>query len=762
MQVLIAYPFKSEIPYRDKVIYLPELVQDESNLRAAIRQHRPYVIIVGNNSVGSETLELWRSIISYDTQLTIIRRGSSLSRIHVHRAKQLNINVLNTLGVNSRFVAEYMIEHLHIPNDGTCSTIGIIGSGAIGSRIAYRLCRAKHNVNVYSPSLTDPDETVRNKIRRRKGIASSNINISMTPEQAVRNATHVILAFDADRVTNINEQLSKEFFQIIPSGARLVSVTEFRTFAPGALDVLIERVRQGQISARLDSHAFDLITIKDPPKELEAVSAAMTVPGCSETMDQAAFVLLANVVLEQSFKSPLPFLIDSSRKNEEITIIGAGIMGLVTAFFLSESGYKVTIIDEHNRPEANNEFNQNEISCRGTTLDGCDARHASITETMPHAVFYRIDSLRKYPLDNGGWRIIHDQFNNRELVWIDRFTELAGYPELVVNLFNRFISNINRCGIKLWDHISQNYPNVVQDTIKNRRIIRVCPSLTSLNTVSSFQTKYHTNEDNLQILSHSQVLEKIPCLVLADEDAAGIEVPGFTINDVKLCHNMIEFLENNPNVKFKWLTQVRSIDNISSSKIIFTSSLNQLDCPLLDNVSLAVQGVLGCWTKLPNVHLIKNGFKIVEKDPIGVINVTPSYNEQYLYVTGCFAFCGQRGVVQSPYLNQLIELFYSTIRSYLPDEIGASESETLPIRFCIRPMTPDGMPVIAQLINENKEQQVYFVGGTNAGGFVESPVLAAVVLDLFQGSTNDTSLCHVYRSLRLDRYTLLFNLNSSD
>ncbi|CAF5100350.1 unnamed protein product [Rotaria sp. Silwood1] len=77
-------------------------------------------------------------------------------------------------------------------------------------------------------------------------------------------------------------------------------------------------------------------------------------------------------------------------------------------------------------------------------------------------------------------------------------------------------------------------------------------------------------------------------------------------------------------------------------------------------------------------------------------------------------------------------------------------------------MTPDGMPVIAQLINENKEQQVYFVGGTNAGGFVESPVLAAVVLDLIQGSTNDTSLCHVYRSLRLDRYTLLFNLNSSD
>ncbi|CAF5146710.1 unnamed protein product, partial [Rotaria sp. Silwood1] len=104
----------------------------------------------------------------------------------------------------------------------------------------------------------------------------------MTAEQAVTNATHVVLAIDADQVKNVKEQLSKEFFQIIPNGARLVSVTEFCVFAQGALDILIERVRQGQISALLDSHAFDISTIKDPPTQLETVSAAMKVPGCGE------------------------------------------------------------------------------------------------------------------------------------------------------------------------------------------------------------------------------------------------------------------------------------------------------------------------------------------------------------------------------------------------------------------------------------------------------------------------------------------------
>ncbi|CAF2511395.1 unnamed protein product [Rotaria sp. Silwood2] len=95
--------------------------------------------------------------------------------------------------------------------------------------------------------------------------------------------------------------------------------------------------------------------------------------------------------------------------------------------------------------------------------------------------------------------------------------------------------------------------------------------------------------------------------------------------------------------------------------------------------------------------------QITEKEPIGVVNVTPSYNEQHLYVTGAFAFCGQRRFAQSAYLNRLIELFYSTIRSYLSDEINASESEMLPTRFCIHPMTSDGMPIILQFTAENKK-----------------------------------------------------------
>jgi glycine/D-amino acid oxidase-like deaminating enzyme len=687
-----------------------------------------------------------------DIQLTIIRRGSSLSRIDLNCSKEFKIKVLNTLSVNSRFVVEYIIEHLHLSNNN--EIISIIGSGAIGGRIGDRLNKLRYKINIYSPSLTNPDEFQRKKIANSKGIGAPEINISMTAEQTLENATHVIIAIDAEKVTKKTEQLSKRFFQLIPNGSRIVSVSEFRVFEEGAIEIIIDRIKKGEITARLDSHSFDLSTIKDHLAGLETFSAAMKGPGCGQAMDQAALIVLSDIILQKSFKSPLGFKINPLEVPEEVTIIGAGILGLITGFFLCENGYQVNIIDEHICPYEN----KNEISDNcNPTLDGFDARHASITETMPHAVFYRKDSLIKYPLDHGGWRIIDTQFNNEEIKWIDKFNELSGYRELIVYLINQFISNINRLGIQLWEQIFEKYPQIVQNTIKNHRIIRICSSLTLLNVVSSFQSKYHQNDnDNILKLSHSQVLQRIPSLVLKDGDAGGIEVPGFTINHQQFCINLIKYLETKTNVTFKWSNQIQSINNIHSSKIIFASSLNNLN--FLSNLSLAIQGVLGCSIQIPNKDSIKFGFKITEKEPIGVINVTPSYDEQYLYITGAFAFTGQRGIVRSKYLKQLVELFHSTIRSYLPEEIESYESEILTTKFCIRPMTPDGMPIIHKLnYDSNKKQDIYFIGGTNAGGFVQAPVLATLILDLIKGSTNDTDLCHIYRSLRLDRNTLIFN-----
>jgi glycine/D-amino acid oxidase-like deaminating enzyme len=652
-----------------------------------------------------------------------------------------------------------MIDGLELPAEGLCATVAIIGSGAIGRRVAQRLSAAKHKITIYSPSLATTNGSDLEQIRRSKGIALENIDIARTPEEAVQNATHVVIAIDADRVTNNDQKLSQRFFERIPNGARVISVTEFRVFAEGALNILLDRVHQNQLTALLDSHCFDLTCIEDSSANLKAVPAAMLGVGCGEAMDQAALVVLSNAVLKQSFESSLSDFITGGEKCEEVTVIGAGITGLVCALMLARDGYSVIVIDENVRPIVTLEPFSKHISCKGSTLDGYIARQASVTETMPHALPYRKECLKREPLNQGGWQVIDDNVEPKEKAWIDRFIQLACHPELVGNLFTQFVSTINRRGLKFWEDLFEMIPQLEENAVSSRRIIRVCPNAVSLDIVHAYQTKYHDTDDQVIRLSRADVHELLPGLVLADSNAGGVEVPGFSVNVQQLSSNLIDHLEQKEKVTFRWSTQVKTLDDLSS-KVVLASEFGRIDSDLVNIVSQVVQDVVGCWIKIPNVHSIDHAFKITENDPMGIMNVIPSVDRQNLFVTGGFGFIGQHKSFHPKRLTQLINIFLNTVRRYLPEEIEARESEPQLPKLYFRPMTPDGMPIVTELKSGNKQkQQVYYVGGSNSGEFVQAPLLATLLIDLMRDQTSNSMLCHVYRSLDINRDTLQLKID---
>ena len=205
---------------------------------------------------------------------------------------------------------------------------------------------------------------------------------------------------------------------------------------------------------------------------------------------------------------------------------------------------------------------------------------------------------------------------------------------------------------------------------------------------------------------------------------------------------------------FRWSTQVKTLDNLSP-KVVLASELGRIDSDLVNVISQVVQYVIGCWIKLPNVHSIEHAFKITELDPIGVINVTPSLDRHNLFVTGGFGFIGQHKFPDPERFKQLIHIFLETIRRYLPNELEAAESELSIPKLYFRSMTPDGMPIVTELKNGNKQkQQVYYVGGSNSGEFVQAPLLATLLIDLMRDHTNNSILYHVYQSLDINRDTL--------
>ncbi|CAF1384767.1 unnamed protein product [Didymodactylos carnosus] len=314
MKVLIAYPFPSvSNNFGDKLWkYIPNL--DEDGLQAEIATYKPDSVIVGNNVVNAETLQKWRTAMGSLATLSIIRRSSSKSDIDIKKADSLNINHYRTLSVNAPTLS------------------AVIGCGATGRRVIERLIREGHTVKVYSPSLANCScEEEQENVAKSKGLAHhERIYFASSLEEAVKNVNYIAIAIDATQV-----------------------------------------VATGELSILFDSHYRDVKHLLDriPPdnKTFEVRSNAMYNFGCQQAIDQAALIVLASIIVEQTIDTRINFR-QVPGPQEHIIIVG-----LVSALLLSQRGYRVTIVDSHEKPLVGRLISDN-------------FRHATTTESITHHI----------------------------------------------------------------------------------------------------------------------------------------------------------------------------------------------------------------------------------------------------------------------------------------------------------------------------------------------------------------------------------------
>src|SRR5437867_413043 len=86
------------------------------------------------------------------------------------------------------------------------------------------------------------------------------------------------------------------------------------------------------------------------------------------------------------------------RHKSEVIVIGAGIVGLMSAYQLEKAGFPVTVFDAGPDPSLANY----DRSKAGTTFRGGNARHISASETSPHATASRSGIIYKLT-SQGGW-----------------------------------------------------------------------------------------------------------------------------------------------------------------------------------------------------------------------------------------------------------------------------------------------------------------------------------------------------------------------
>lgn len=376
---------------------------------------------------------------------------------------------------------------------------------------------------------------------------------------------------------------------------------------------------------------------------------------------------------------------------KQIQIVGAGITGLLAALRLCKNS-KITVIDLGPDPRRSQNLS-------GSTYSGFDARHVSFTETTPWTSQHRFDLIMKSSAE-GGWLCIpKDELNDFDKEWISQFQEASHNSDRHKENTLQVIE-LNKKGIAEWEKLANEY-----DFLKPINDETVMPIIC------------RTNDDLLSEFGFESSLDKRCKLYENTKNDLGT-VGYFTLYGKSyliktICVNLINYLESQ-GVLFRWSEPFSKAD---TDLIVWCSGVSAQASEILKEYDILFGGVIGCWILLNNPGITK-ACKIYGPEPVNYLNITPF--EDKLFISGGYGFVGTRTYSEAVSLAQpIMDQMIKELKNWFP------ESEIKEKAFCIRPATPDGVPILMK-DNLNHTPTIFAVGHC-AGGFTQAPYTAKVI-----------------------------------
>lgn len=411
---------------------------------------------------------------------------------------------------------------------------------------------------------------------------------------------------------------------------------------------------------------------------------------------------------------------------KKVNIVGSGIVGLLSAYYLSQAGFKISVFDSGPNPLT--DYNKDKA---GATFSGGNARHVSATETSPHA---SSSMTRQIYIrgDKGGWlaKDVHN-LTLAEKAWMDEFELVTQSPELFTQ-FTKTVIEVNNLGKDLWRKLMIQDP----DLFTNVQIQQ--PLTVFFLDESTFKSEKNVETAANPLypprpLTKKEIIKEYP--VMADAVrrkiiAGGLVLDGFALNAISFCANIIRRLLSQ-GVSFSWDTEVTSSQKLDPAEYyLISTGARKQDFLTGTSSHQKIMGVAGVWITIPNPGL-KEAFKVACPYPTGYINGT--LEGKNLLLSGGYGFIGQDYLDrQNPGIQTLFEDMKRNVQSVFPESFKkALREDSLDERVCVRPMKPSGLGVFE--IMKKGKSKVIFTGANSAGGFTQAPVLAAAVLDTLNG-----------------------------
>lgn len=378
-----------------------------------------------------------------------------------------------------------------------------------------------------------------------------------------------------------------------------------------------------------------------------------------------------------------------------IAVIGAGIAGLLPAYFLAKKGYDVTVYEQENYPAMRTSY--------------ANGGQVSVSNSEVWTRWSNIIKGFKWILKKDAPLLIRPSLDPEKIMWLMKFV----YNTAANDWAKRTVETIS-LGLEsriLYNEIIQE-ENLKFDQSYNG-ILHIYKDPKYFSAAKDMAALYEDAGCEWEIVGRDQILQIEPTLNFAQGVLGGAWTPSDWTGDIhKFCVSLAKTCETKYGVKFRYNQKIEKVTELLHDIIIVANGIGakKLSKQLGDNLPIyPVKGYsitihsedITNYKLMPSVSLLDDQAKIVTSK-LGT----------RLRVAGTAEFAGESYDIRRDRIDPLL--------NWVSTNFPLLSCKDYSQWACLRPMTPNMMPIVKKSVTPN----VYYHVGHGHLGWTLSPATA--------------------------------------
>lgn len=389
---------------------------------------------------------------------------------------------------------------------------------------------------------------------------------------------------------------------------------------------------------------------------------------------------------------------------KRVVVLGAGITGIVAAYYLAKEGYKVTVVEQEPYPAMRTSY--------------ANGGQVSVSNSEVWTTWSNVRKGFKWMLQKDAPLLVRPTPEIAKIKWIAKFLW-----HTITNSYETNTKETIRLGLESRDL----YKKIIQDEGLEFDqsfcgILHIYKDLKYLDSADAAQYIYKSSGCEWEMISPAEILKIDPSLASIDQVVGGAWTPSDWTGDIhKFCQELKKVLEQKYNVKFHFDTKIdklvlKELTN-TYNNIIVSAGIGSIKIAKMLGDTLPVYPVKGYsititvpenqMKYIPKVSLLDDQAKIV----------TSTLGNRFR-VAGTAELTGENYDIRRDRVGPLLKW----VRKNFPNLDISNYSSWA----CLRPMTPNMMPIVEQ----SNTRGVYYHTGHGHLGWTLSPATAKQLVEM--------------------------------